>query len=176
VPTSLDLHFQRVASGPVKSLDRPGGNVTGAAFFTQPLATKRLELPRELMPSLKTIAVLVNPNNAPTVLEGTNAEAAAQAFGWRSEILHASVENHIDDAFSIIVEKRISALFVDPKASLLHRRIKPLRQRPSLKSDPGEPKPERTEPVDQRLRFARHLGFPDDLAVRVDNAHVRAFQ
>jgi len=60
---------------------------------------------------------------------------------------------------------------LDRKASLLHGRIEPLRQRPRLKSDPGEPKPERTEPADQRLRFAHHLGLPDDLAARVDHAH-----
>ena len=76
------------------------------------LATKRLQLLRELTPSLKTIAVLVNPNNAPTVLEGKNAQAAAQTFGWQSEMLNASVESHIDDAFSTIVQKRIGALFV----------------------------------------------------------------
>ena len=64
------------------------------------------------MPSLKTVAVLVNPNNEPTVLEGTKAQAAAQTFGWQSEILNASVESHIDDAFSTIVQKRIGALFV----------------------------------------------------------------
>src|SRR5262249_28021433 len=52
------------------------------------------------------------PNNALVKLEATNAQAAAQAFGWRSEILDATVESHIDDAFLTIVKKRISALFV----------------------------------------------------------------
>src|SRR5467141_1809347 len=65
---------------------------------------------------------------------------------------------------------------LDRKASLLHGRIEPLRQRPRLKSDPGEFKPERTEPADQCLRFAHHLGLPDDLAARVDHAHARVFQ
>src|SRR5476651_661582 len=112
IPVVFAIGGDPVASGLVKSLNRPGGNVTGATFFTQPLATKRLELLRELIPSLKTIAVLVNPNNAPTILEGTNAQAAAQAFGWQSEMLNASVESHIDEAFSTIVQKRIGALFV----------------------------------------------------------------
>ena len=80
------------------------------------MAAKRLELLRELIPSLKTVAVLVNPNNEPTVLEGTKAQGAAQTFGWQSEILNASVESHIDDAFSTIVQKRIGALFVSSDA------------------------------------------------------------
>jgi len=112
IPVVFAIGGDPVASGLIASLNRPGGNITGVTFFTSPLATKRLELLRELMPSLKTVAVLVNPNNAPTMLEGANAQAAAQAFGWRSEILNASVESHIDDAFSMIVQKRIGALFV----------------------------------------------------------------
>jgi putative tryptophan/tyrosine transport system substrate-binding protein len=112
IPVVFAIGGDPVASGLITSLNRPGGNVTGVTFFTSPLATKRLELLRELMPNLKTVAVLVNPTNPPTVLEGTNAQAAAHAFGWRSEILNASVESHIDDAFSMIVQKRIGALFV----------------------------------------------------------------
>ncbi len=112
IPVVFAIGNDPVAAGLVKSLNRPGDNVTGATFFTQPLATKRLELLRELTPSPRTIAVLVNPNNAPTVLEGRNAQAAAQAFGWQSEMLDATVESHIDDAFSSIVQKRIGALFV----------------------------------------------------------------
>ena len=46
------------------------------------------------------------------------------------------------------------------RPACLHRRIKPLRQRTRFQPDPLEPKPERTEPGDQRLRLARHLGLP----------------
>lgn len=122
IPVVFAIGNDPVAAGLVKSLNRPGGNVTGATFFTQPLAAKRLEFLRELVPSLKTIAVLVNPNNAPTVLEGKNAQAAAQALGWQSEMLNASVESHIDDAFSAIGERRIGALFVSSDALFfIHR-------------------------------------------------------
>jgi putative tryptophan/tyrosine transport system substrate-binding protein len=122
IPVVFAIGNDPVAARLVESLNRPGGNVTGATFFTQPLATKRLELLRDLVPTLKAIAVLVNPNNAPTVLEGTNAQAAAKAFGWKSEMLNASVESHIDDAFSAIVQKRIDALFVSSDALFfIHR-------------------------------------------------------
>src|SRR5712692_60595 len=70
-----------------------------------------------------------------------------------------------------VIDLQCTGRKLDRKASLLHGRIEPLRQRPRLKSDPGQPKPERTEPADQRLRLARHLGLPDDLAAGVDNAH-----
>ena len=134
IPVVFAIGNDPVAAGLVKSLNRPGGNVTGATFFTQPLAAKRLELLRELIPSLKTVAVLVNPNNEPTVLEGTKAQAAAQTFGWQSEILNASVESHIDDAFSTIVQKRIGALFVssDPLFFIFREKLAALAARHAL--------------------------------------------
>ena len=131
IPVVFAIGNDPVAGGLVKSLNSPGGNVTGASFFTQPLAAKRIELLRELVPSLQAIAALVNPNNAPTVLEGTNVQAAAAAFGWQSEILNASVESHIDDAFSTIVQKRIGALFVasDPLFFILRDKLAALAAR-----------------------------------------------
>ena len=52
-----------VKQGLVKSLARPGGNLTGVNFFGAELASKRLELLRELVPEASRIAVLVDPTN-----------------------------------------------------------------------------------------------------------------
>jgi putative tryptophan/tyrosine transport system substrate-binding protein len=55
-----------VKSGLVTSLNRPVGNITGAAIFRGQLAAKQLGLVRELQPKAKTVAVLVNPKNPVT--------------------------------------------------------------------------------------------------------------
>jgi putative ABC transport system substrate-binding protein len=52
-----------VASGLVASLSRPGGNMTGVAFFNPELCAKRLELLKEVFPQIRTVAVLLNPIN-----------------------------------------------------------------------------------------------------------------
>ena len=57
-------HRDPVGSGLVRSLARPGGNLTG--FSLHDLAAKRIELVSELLPRAKSVAVLVNPNNPTT--------------------------------------------------------------------------------------------------------------
>ena len=54
--------------------------------------------------------------------------------------------------------------------------MQPLRQGPSLQPDPRHRQTKLTEEVNQRLRLARHLGFPDNLPARVHHAHAAVFQ
>jgi hypothetical protein len=64
----------------------------------------------------------------------------------------------------------------DRQARVSHRRVKPLRLRSGLQPDPGDLKPERAEPGNQRLPLAGSLVFANDLAAGVNNTHARAFQ
>ena len=58
-----------VQLGIVASLNRPGGNITGVNFFAVEVASKRLELLIELVPTVTVIGLLTNPNNPRTDLE-----------------------------------------------------------------------------------------------------------
>ncbi len=70
-----------VGSGLVKSLARPGGNVTGIAMVSNELGAKRLELLREAVPHARTIAVLRNPTHAVTEYEYASMQEAARVLG-----------------------------------------------------------------------------------------------
>jgi putative tryptophan/tyrosine transport system substrate-binding protein len=124
IPIVFAIGGDPVAPGLVARLDRPGGNITGVTFFTAPLMAKRLELLRELAPKTQTVAVLVNPDSPASQLEGTNAQTAAQTIGVQARILSASNEEHIDDAFTIIINNQISALLVSADPLFFNTRAK----------------------------------------------------
>jgi putative tryptophan/tyrosine transport system substrate-binding protein len=124
IPVVFAIGGDPVAPGLVNSLNRPGGNVTGVTFFTAPLAAKRLQLLRELIPGAAALAVLVNPENPGSALEGADARAAERALGREVRVLGASTPSHIDDAFAVMVRDGIGALFVSADPFFLNQRHK----------------------------------------------------
>src|SRR3974390_281637 len=113
-----------VAPGLVSSLNRPGGNVTGVSFYTSPVVTKRLDLARELVPNGSVVALLINPNNPPSIEEGRALQAAAAALGQRFLVLHASTLAQIEDAFATIRQQQARALIVSSDPFFFSERVK----------------------------------------------------
>jgi len=70
-----------VGTGLVASLARPGGNITGLSIQQTDLASKRLEILRELLPGLRTLAILVDTSAPNSVLERGEAQTAAHTLG-----------------------------------------------------------------------------------------------
>jgi putative ABC transport system substrate-binding protein len=101
-----------VRSGLVASLNRPGGNVTGAAIFTGQLGAKQLGLLRELLPKAVVIAVLVNPNNPVTEAVTKDVRDAAVVTGHQIQIVNAGNEDELGKAFATVTELHADALIV----------------------------------------------------------------
>ena len=99
-----------VGLGLVASLARPGGNLTGVNFFAEELATKRLELLHELLPTAARVAVLVNPTSPDFGSTMRNVEAAARTIGLQIQVLNASSSREINEAFATFVRERPDAL------------------------------------------------------------------
>ena len=110
-----------VKTGLVDSFSRPGGNLTGVFVLVSMLGPKRLELLRELLPSVSTIALLVNPSN-PNAVDAPETEAAAKALGRRLEVLTASTERDLEAAFTTLVRRQVGALVVMPDPLFFARR------------------------------------------------------
>jgi putative ABC transport system substrate-binding protein len=104
-----------VQLGLVPSLNRPGGNLTGATFYAQ-LASKQLELLHELLPRAVVIGVLVNPNAPVAEPQLTDLHAAANALGLRLHVLNVGTEGDADTAFATLAGQRADALFITADA------------------------------------------------------------
>jgi putative tryptophan/tyrosine transport system substrate-binding protein len=119
--TSIPIVFM-IGSDPVKlglvaSLNRPGGNVTGISYFNEEVAPKRLELLHEFIPAAKSIALLVNPDDAVQAAAQTEQlQTAARALDLHLQIAKASNPVDIEDAFATLAHDRVEALQigVDP--------------------------------------------------------------
>jgi putative ABC transport system substrate-binding protein len=116
-----------VRLGLVASLARPGGNLTGINFLNRELASKQLELLRELVPGATRVAVLVDPTNV-SVTESILREVGlvARATGLKIQVLRASTSAEIDAAFAVFTSsasERPDALFVSQDPFLNTRRL-----------------------------------------------------
>src|SRR5262249_20487873 len=97
IPIVFGANSDPVGLGLVASLSRPGGNATGVNFFSNELVSKRMQLLRELVPSAKRIAVLVNPidrSNDPALRDVESAAIGQQVLAFE-----ASTVREIDAAF-----------------------------------------------------------------------------
>jgi putative ABC transport system substrate-binding protein len=112
IPIVFNTGTDPVRLGLVTSLARPGGNATGVNIFTTELAEKRLGLLHDLIPAASTIAVLLNPNFAPAVVNLQESEVAARAAGRTVVAFHASRDDEIETAFARIIQMRPGALLV----------------------------------------------------------------
>ena len=116
VPIVFLIGANPVELGLVTSLNRPGGNLTGVTTLNTEIEPKRLEILRELLPTARIMAVLVNPINDPAVVETElrQAQAAAPTLGLQMiHVLQASTERDLDDAFSILMQRRAEGLAIN---------------------------------------------------------------
>ena len=104
IPIVFVLGSNPVQFGLVKSLARPGGNVTGVTVLDVELIPKGFELLHELMPAATTIGVLVNPNNLLIEAQKREAQIAARNLGVHLLILNAGSQGEIETAFTALVD------------------------------------------------------------------------
>ena len=123
IPIVFSLPDDPVKSGPVNSLSRPGGNVTGMTFLMGELVAKQLNLLLDLVPQASTIGYL-SLAGAPVSEEAkSEALAAGRALGRR--IIVSEVRGlDFEAAFTTLVEQRAGALIVGNFTFFLRNRDK----------------------------------------------------
>ena len=110
VPIVFVMGGDPVKFGLVASLSRPGGNITGITQLTIELAAKRLGLLHELVPDMKRVAVLLNPDFFDASPQLREVDTASAQAGFEAVIVRARTEAEFAPAFDIIARERTDAL------------------------------------------------------------------
>jgi putative tryptophan/tyrosine transport system substrate-binding protein len=122
IPIVFATGADPLRSGLVVSLNRPGGNATGATVVAGLLGAKRIALLRELAPNTHTLGLLVNPNNPNAEPERADVEAAAQSVHAQVQVLPASNGEEIEAAFAALARSKLDGLVVNPDPIFFPRR------------------------------------------------------
>jgi putative ABC transport system substrate-binding protein len=112
IPIVFVMGDDPVKLGIVASFNRPGGNLTGVAFLTGELGSKRLELLCELVPDAGAVGFLLNPKDPGAEAQRQDVEMAAKALGRRLLVLHASNETEFEANFAMMAREHVAALVV----------------------------------------------------------------
>ena len=122
VPIVMTAVGDPVGTGIVTSLSHPGGNITGLTAISTEMDAKRLELLREVVPSVSYIALLWNAGSPLQVLAEKQVQAAAQVLRMRVLSLGVKTEEEIKSALAVMARERPDALLVLADRLLLHHR------------------------------------------------------
>ena len=112
IPIVMAASGDAVTNGLVASFSRPGGNVTGMSILTGDLTGRRLQLLTEMVPSLKRVAILMNPSDLGRISQLKAAQIAAQSLNVELHVAEASTPDKFDSAFATISESNAQALLV----------------------------------------------------------------
>jgi putative tryptophan/tyrosine transport system substrate-binding protein len=117
IPIVFETGNDPVQLGLVVSLNRPGGNITGATQTNVEIAPKQLELLHDLIPNATVIALLVNPADRVTAeTESKAVLAASRALGLELHVLNASTESDFEGVFANVRQLRAGGLVIATEA------------------------------------------------------------
>ena len=122
IPVVFTIGGDPVRFGLVKSVNRPGGNVTGVLFNQNVLAGKRVELLKEAAPSVTRVALLMNPTNPNVKIEIADAEAGAKKLGLETIALLARNAQELDATFEQLLSAKADGLISGTDPIVLDRR------------------------------------------------------
>ncbi|MDF2766805.1 MAG: ABC-type uncharacterized transport system, periplasmic component [Rhodospirillales bacterium] len=113
VPVVFVMGSDAVEMGLVASLNRPGGNITGATLMGGAVGAKRLELIRELVPGASTVGFLLNPDHPRAANDTAEVQDAARALSQQLRVVTARADAEFEAAFATLMQERAGALIVN---------------------------------------------------------------
>jgi putative ABC transport system substrate-binding protein len=112
IPIVMAIIGDPVAAGLVDSLRLPGGNATGFSIIAPDLSGKRLELLKEIVPYMSSVAVMLNTANPQSQFELKETETAAPVLGLQIQPIEISPERTLEEGFATMGKTSAQALIV----------------------------------------------------------------
>src|SRR5262245_25707642 len=112
IPIVFETGNDPIELGLVRSLNKPGGNITGVAQLAVEIAPKRLELLHQLVPKAKTMALLVDPTDVVSEKTTRGVQAAATSLGLKLHVLSVTAERELDAVFQNLIQLRPGGLVI----------------------------------------------------------------
>jgi len=140
IPIVFVVSGDPVGSGLVASLARPGGNVTGSSLLQAELASKRLEILREIAPSVRRLAIMGNVSSPLIAAEMREAQSTAPKLALEVRLLEIRQADDIPLAFKTALSDHADAVYVcaDPLTATNRLRIVSLARAARLSTMFGE--------------------------------------
>jgi putative ABC transport system substrate-binding protein len=128
LPIVFIISGDPVEAGLAKTLARPGGNLTGTTFLSLEVAGKRVELLKQALPRLRTVAVLSNTDHPGEASERNATEAAAQRLGIAIAYVPVvqspfGVSAELDKALETVRRAQPDAMIVFPEGATVRNRV-----------------------------------------------------
>jgi putative ABC transport system substrate-binding protein len=111
-----------VEYGLVASLAKPGGNVTGTSGLVNEVGGKLVELLKEAVPAVTSLAVFINPGNPGGVPYVRLVRAVAEALRLKVQVLEVRSPDDFEGAFAAIARERTGAIIVPPEPLIRSQR------------------------------------------------------
>ncbi len=112
IPIVCPLLADPIRLGLIKSVARPGGNVTGLLLFEEGLPGKQLELALDLIPGATKIGLAVNPDNANSLTQLRELETAAAAKAIKIVSIEVRTPENVNSIFPTLAKERVDAAIV----------------------------------------------------------------
>jgi putative ABC transport system substrate-binding protein len=124
VPIVMAQDPDPVGNGFVTSLARPGGNITGLSSLVAELNGKRLEILKEVVPTLSRVAVLGTSANPGNVQQLRETELAAKAMGLKLQYLDVRTSKDLETAFQAAAKEHADAVLMLGGPLFIYQRTK----------------------------------------------------
>ena len=111
-----------VGTGLVRSLARPGGNITGFVNLAPDLSAKQVQLLVEVIPEMRRVGIVRNPSNAAWTLALREVENAIRVLGLESLTVDARLPQEFESAFARLSAEGVKGVIVVPDASVIEHR------------------------------------------------------